>query len=706
LEVQLVAGDEVLQAGTVDVEPQPNLAYVVGLAAADRGALSLLSAVSLPGQRRPIRLVDVALADLPSRPEGLASFDCLVLNDVDTSALDPGQAAALHAWVRRGGRLVVGGGAGAARTAAGLGEALLPLLPDDDVTLDAVPALELLAGGEAIRVPGPFLAARGRALDGATLAQEGDLPLVRERAVGGGYVDWVALDLATSPFDAWAGTTAFWQGLLAAGASYPSNLPTDMSSRQMQAGQLSYALGNLPGLDLPSVQGLALLLGAYVLVVGPVNYLVLRWRRRLHWAWVTIPLLTVLFSAGTFGLGYALRGSDLIVNKITVLDLAGDGTAYVRGYVGLFSPSQQAYEVQIEGDPLLSPMSRDYDPWGRGRSGGGSQLALVQSRPAAVRGLAVDQWSMQGLLAESTWPDAGRIAADLRLDGRGLRGQVRNETAYHLADAVLIQGNQFVRLGDLAPGQAMEVDLDLADLAVQAFGPPLSYRLFEDQFNRPGVSGPAREAQVKQAIVDSLFQQSGKSGLSSWTGQGGGLEGLLLLGWLDEAPPRVTVAGRAANQETTGLLYTRLAYRLPDEGPVSLPPGFISGVLVEMPVEGGLCGPPGTTAVYVGRGQAILEFQVPPLDRVDVERLDLSLGNDGGWWQSPDLAVYDWSSLAWREVEATLPGINPVAPAGDLLSADGRVRVRLAFAQGGGGCYSVELGLAGSRSAAAGEPGP
>ncbi|MEJ2210886.1 MAG: hypothetical protein P8129_17865 [Anaerolineae bacterium] len=707
LEVQLVAGDEVLQAGTVDVEPQPNLTYIVGLATADRGALSLLSAVSLPGQRRPIRLVDVALADLPARPEGLASFDCLILNDVDTSALSPEQGTALRAWVGRGGRLVVGGGAGAARTAAGLDEALLPAVPQGNVTLDALPGLASLAGGEAIRVPGPFLAARGRAVAGAVLAQEGDLPLVRERAVGAGYVDWAALDLAVSPFDAWAGTVPFWERLLAAGAAYPTWLPSDMSPRQVQASQLSYALGNLPGLDLPSVQGLALLLGAYILIVGPLNYLLLRWRRRLHWAWITIPLLTVLFSAGTFGLGYALRGSDLLVNKITILDLPGDGTAYVRGYVGLFSPSQQAYEVQIEGDPLLSPMNRDSDPWGRGTvAGGRGELALLQSRPAAVRGLAVDQWSIQGLLAETIWPDAGRIAADLRIDGQGLSGEVRNETAYHLADAVLIQGSQFLRLGDLAPGQSAAVDLDLTAAGAQAFGPPLSYRLFEEAFARPGVDGPARDVQVKQSIVDSLFQQGGKFAAASLSGQGGGVQGPLLLGWLDEAPPRVTVAGRAPNQDTTGLLYAPLAYRLPEEGPVTLPPGLIPGALVEMPVEGGLCGPAGATAIYVGRGQAVLEFQVPDLGQMDVERLDLSLGNDGGWWQSPDLAVYDWSSMAWRPVEGTMPGLNPISPAGNLLSADGRVRIRLAFAQGGGGCIYVDLGLAGTRLAAAREPGP
>lgn len=705
LEIQLVAGDRVLQRRTVTVQPQINLTYLVGLVAAERGALSLLSGAALPGQNRPMQLVDLALSDLPDRPEGLASFDCLIFNDVDTSPLTPEQRAALRAWVGKGGRLVVGGGAGAQRTAAGLGESLLPLVPQGDVALEAVPSLVSLAGATAIRVPGPFVVAHGQPLAGEVLAQEGDLALVRERAEGEGYVDWVALDLAASPFDGWAGTTAFWERLLAPGAAYPPWLASDVSTRQMQAGQLTYALSNLPALDLPSVQGLALLLTAYVLAVGPLNYLFLRWRRRLHWAWVTVPLLTVVFSTGAFGLGYTLRGSDLIVHKIALLDLSGNGTAHVRSYIGLFSPSQRTYEVNLEGSPLLSSLSRDYDPWGRGGTVTGGEMVLVQGHPASVRGLAVDQWSLQGLLAEETRPGAGHMVADLQLEGQSLRGTVRNETGYALADAVLILGSQFARLGDLAPGETAGINLDLAGLGSQAVGPPLSYRLFEAEFSQAGRNGPSRKAQLRQLIVDNLLQQGGMPGSPALSWEGGSLQGPLLIGWLDEAPPQVSVAGRRPTQDTTGLVHARLSYRLPPEGSVSVPAGLVPGTLIETPVEGGLCGPPGKTAVYVGRGQAIFEFQVPGAGQWQVDQLDLSLSSDGGWAQSPALAVYDWQAATWQEVEGAVMGNNAVAPVGNLVGADGRVRVRLAFPQGSGSCSYVELGVQGTRAPADEEPG-
>jgi len=698
LQVELTSEGKVLASRKVPVSPRVNVTYLVGLVAPQRGALHLLLGASLPGQSRIVDLVDVSLAELPERAEALRSFDCLVFNDVDTSSLTPEQAAALEAWVQKGGRLVVGGGAGARRTAAGLPGSLLPVVPRSEVEMDSVDALAGLAGGEAIRVPGPFLVATGDANEGHSLAAEGELALVRERLVGSGSVDWVALDLSTSPFDAWSGTTAFWEALLSPGAAYPPWMAQDMSARQMQAGNMTYALSNLPAMDLPSVQGLALLLAVYVLVVGPVNYLVLRWRKRLQLAWVTIPLLTLLFAGGAFGLGYALRGSDVILNKISIVGLQADGNASMSSYVGLFSPSQRSYEIQVPGSHLLSPLNPDYNPWGAGGLATAGEMVFVQGQAGAVRGLAVNQWSMQTLLVEGTWPGFGQINSDLRLEGQSMAGRVRNDTGYTLHDSVLILGNGFVRLGDLAPGQEAAIKMDVGDATSQPFGSPISYRLFEAELNRPSSDGISREAQLRQTIVESLSQQGGKFGSSSigsWNAHA--LQGLYFLGWLSEAPPEIQVEGRAPVQQAISLVHAPLAYELPEEGAVSLPPGLISGTLLEMPQDGGFCGSAGTTAIYIGRGQAVLEFRAPLPGEFEIEQLNLTLRSDGGWWQSPTMAIYDWAADDWADMGEMALGTVALAGADHLVSDDGRIRIRMTSEGGGGNCTYIDLGMEGTR---------
>jgi hypothetical protein len=702
LEVRLVQDRRVLASEKLAVRPRANNTYLIGLAAPERGALSMLQGISLAGGGRPEELIDLTLDTMPGRAEGLRSLDCLILNDVDTSILEPDQQAAIEAWVARGGRLVIGGGAGAARTTAGLAASLLPLNPQTVVEVDALSGLVEMGASQQIRVPGPFVVATGDTGTSRMLAGQDGLPLVVERSIGAGYADLVALDLAHSPFDAWSGTADFWEQLLSPGAAYPAWLPPDASVRQTRARSLTYALSNLPSLDLPSVQGLAILLLAYIVLVGPASYLVLRWRKRLHWAWITTPLLTILFTGGAFGLAYAMHGTDLILNKIAIVEIQPDGRAGVDSYVGLFSPSQQSYEIEVRGNGLLSPMALDYNPWGPGGTNATGEMVFVQGDPGYVSGLTVNQWSMQTFAVESLWSDFGKIASNLWIEDGALVGTVRNETPYPLADAAVILGNDFVKIGELAPGAQANVRLQLLALNNGQFAPPVAYRLLEEQMSQPGPTGPRREAQLRQSVLESVFQpslSSAKMGLSSMGsgGSSGSQKDPILIGWLDRAPPEMTVDDRSPAEKATALVYAPLTYRFLDEGQVTVPPGLIGGTVIQMPTEGGTCGPPGTSAVFIGRGQAVFEFRLPPeMHEFQADELTLLLTSEGSWAVPSGIAVYDWDAGAWQEYEHITLGSNVLSGAGKLVSADGVARVRLSSDGANTGCYALEMGINGT----------
>jgi hypothetical protein len=703
LQVQVVSQDELLASQMVQVRSQPNINYLVGLIAPERGPLALLTGIQLPGQTRTPVLVDVTLEELPSHYEALRSFDALVIDGVDTSSLAPEQTEALEMWVRSGGRLVIGGGSQAAQVAAGLPQSLLLYTPQEDSSLEDLEALSEYAHAESVRVPGPFIAATGQMRQGGkTLAQQDQVPLVVEKSLGEGSIDQVALGLRDAPFDAWNGTTSFWESLISPGAAYPSWLPPDISPRQQSFSQIPYALSNLPALDLPSVRSLAFLLGFYILVVGPLNYLFLRRRKRLHLAWVTIPLITAVFTAGAFGVGYAMRGSDMIYNKIALIEPMPGGGAHVTSFVGIFSPGRQVYEIEVDGGGLVNPLTPYADPWsGPNPSAGGSNMVFIQGDPGRIRGLEINQWSMQSFMTENVWPDFGQVSSDLRLTSQGLSGSITNHTDHMLKDAVVILGRNFTRLGDIAPGQEVQVSLDMSAVDQGSFGPPLSYRLFEEQLTSVGPGGPSREAEQKRVIIDSLFNSGSVSlsPLSSMKPLGGSAsqpQTPLFLGWTDAAPPQVSVAGKEAAQHTTALLTASLPYQLPESGQITLPPGLIPGEMVELPAEGGPCGEPSLPSVYIARGQAVFDFQIPDFDQgVQVERLNLSLTSEGSWLQAPEVALYDWEQGEWGYLSEIVAGINPVGQAQPLVSDSGLVRVRLAGDSTRGGCYMVSLGLEG-----------
>jgi hypothetical protein len=719
IEVQLLTAtatgeEQLLVSQKVAVQPKPTINYLVGLAGLERGALTLIDAIVIPGAQREKTLVDISLSELPEKYEGLRSFDLLVLNDVDTSTLTPLQLSALETWVRQGGRLVVGGGAGVQRTLSGLSfltatgasvgqDALLTLAGTQD--LSSLEGLAQFANPERpVRVPGPFITAQVSTQSGQVLATQDDQPLVIEWPFGQGYLDFVALDLSASPFDAWNGTINFWEKLVTPSAVFPEWLPPDISPRQQFASNMPYALTNLPMLDLPSAKGLSLLLGVYILMVGPVNYLVLRRQKRLHWAWLTIPTITLIFSAAAFGLGYLLHGTDVFINKIAVIHLDDSGKGQVTSFVGLFSPARDAYEIQVRGGGLISPLSPYYDPWNSGRLGNpsnpqlptGRLMTLEQGDPGYVRGLSVEQWSMQSFMDEGLTMDFGLLESDLQIEGDAIVGVIRNQSRYTLKDAAVILGSRFTHLGDLTPGSSADVKLDMADLSSPNFGSPISYALFEGSLNQSSPDINTRQAEVRRQIVENLLERtplyiSARS--KSVPGPSGLGQTLLLLGWLDEAPPDVRISGSIPGQQTTAVALMPLTYSLPESGPISLPAGLIPGKLTISPRDGGSCGMTGSTAVYIVNGEAQFEFALPTvLQNATMDNLKLTLWTDGAWFSGPEASLYNWQVGDWVPLEGMNQGTNLIPNPAPFISATGLVRVRLAE-QNGQSCYYLGLGL-------------
>jgi hypothetical protein len=702
LEVQVLSGGQLLASEKTPVIPSPSLNYFAGIIAPERGALSLIGSVDLPGQERPKLLADVSLSDLPERYEGLRSFDLLILNDVDTSELSPEQVSALETWVLQGGRLVVGGGAGAQKTLSGLSEMLSPVSLERTVELDAIPSLANFSGFP-IRISGPFIVAAGQA-HGETLVEEGNQPIVIEKALGNGSVDYVALDLSSSPFDAWNGATPFWEKILSPGAAYPEWMPIDISPRQQLASQMPYILTNLPMLDLPSAQGLALLLVVYILLIGPINYFVLRRQNKLHLAWITIPVITIIFSAASFGLGYALHGSNIFLNKASIIQLQPDGKARVDSYVGLFSPERNAYELEVRGGGLLSPMNPYYDPWNSLSSAPGlvsqQEMILTQGDPGFVSGLDVEQWSMQSFMDEGLEIDFGKVTGELRLEEELLVGSLHNSSGYTLKDAAVILGKRFVRLGDIPAGGTADIRLDLTNLGKPDFGSPLSYALFENYFTSTG--GPPREVEVKRMMVENVLERIPvpiKSAAIAPRSTSTGLShALLLLTWIDQAPPEVLVEGTVPAQQSTAMVLMPLSYQAAEEGDIVVPTGLIPGTMLKSPQEGGICGESGTTAVYMNRGDAEFQFSVPETFRdVETNTLKLGIWTDSGFFNAPEISLYDWEAEDWVTLNGIIQGINLVPDARAFTSQVGQVQVRLSSQDALQACYFLALGLEGHR---------
>ena len=193
-------------------------------------------------------------------------------------------------------------------------------------------------------------------------------------------------------------------------------------------------LANLPGLDLPSLQLTGALVLLYVLLVGPVNYLVLGAMRRRALAWVTVPLIAMIAAGGAYGAGVFAKGRSVQANQVTILHLqTGWDHAYQESYTGIMAPARGDYQASIAGARrLISPIATN------GNFGPESRSGSMAKPPAAATQATCDTAPCTGAQGRVAAPAARPavvyfVERELCVDP----GHRRRKTGYSLSSAHL-----------------------------------------------------------------------------------------------------------------------------------------------------------------------------------------------------------------------------------------------------------------------------
>ena len=699
-------GGEAIARTPVKLNPHFPTDTLCGVGGYKGGALAALGRVVPAGATDAIAVAPVDLNRFPTLAEGLYSFDCLVIGASGAgeapAPLGPEQQRALAAWVDHGGQLIVATGERWQSVLASVPENLLPLTLTGTETLADLAGVATIGGGPA--ATGSTVITLGTMREGTAggnvLATAGERPLVIERPVGDGVVHLLTFDPGAAPFVAWDGMDAFWQTLIrpSADSGFAKMGPADINPRLMETAPLVGALSTLPALDLPSLKLLAILLAVYVVAVSPVNYLVLKRLNRLSWAWATTILLVGLFTLGSYGLGRRIRGDDIVVNRLSIVQSDGiEGSAVsARTYVALFSPSKANYQVEVGGageDVLVSPMPPTSDPWSPwARTGGGG--TIVQSRPAAVRDFGVGQWASRFFMAEHHPTDAPRVEAALRFEGNQLLGSITNVSEVKLTGAVVFVGNAVAEMGTLDPGQTVEVRLTLSgNTGPNNMGMPLSMRLlgFDGNGPWPGDRGGAagREFQTRQMILDTLFGYGQMGPVTP--------SGVNLIAWAETGTLPITIEGRKAAVHDLLLLSSHLPVAFDGET-VTLPAGTVTAHLVASQAES-VSVYPSEIQIYNGYGD--FEFTLPAEARPStVTSLTLFLPDwgMGGGPPPPEVAIYDVTTDEYFELDDNRGAIEIPDPERYVDLERGTVRVRLSSVGADSVYTSLDIALTGDRA--------
>ena len=539
VKVELVSGGTTVASADVAYLAHDSSQLIVGVVAErPQGIIGELDLDPSINGAAPA-IVSLGIADLPERVEGWTTLDRLIWQDVDSNLLTDAQLDALRGWIAGGGRLIVAGGTAGIGTLSGFPDDLIPFRPT--ATVDIAPAsIAGLVGPlpvDAVDLP----AYAGDLGVGRALATSGDRVVAGQLDYGNGSVTLLGFDPTTSWLASGNEVESMWRRFLPNRTGGGPIITSDDS-------QIVNAVNQLASLALPPIGGLIAILGGYILLIGPINYLVLRRLDRRELAWVTMPVLIAIFAVVAYGFGTALRGNDLILNEVAIVrgaPGATEGTAQV--YFGIYSPSRSTYQIRVPGGALLAaPISGDFVIGGGGVDQG--LLDVVQGDPSLIRDLAVGFSSLRTIRAESA-TTVPLIEASLELNGGLLSGTVRNRSEVELERVTVVLGGSVAVIGDIAAGGEKEVKLRLTG---NAFFESLADRVFGQVFfgETGQLTDDGLRLRVRHAILSQLSYDPMTGNTTSFAATGP-----VVLAWGRANVLDIEIENQTARRTTNTLYY-------------------------------------------------------------------------------------------------------------------------------------------------------
>lgn len=673
VKVELVSGSSTVATADVAFLVHDTTQLIVGVVAEKpQGIVGELDLDPGPNGAAPV-IISLGVEDLPERLEGWATLDRLIWQDVDSSTLTDAQLAALRGWIAGGGRLIIAGGTTGIGALSGFPDDLLPYRPSATIDVAAASIAGLVGPlpVDATDLP----AAAGELGRGRALASSGDRVIAGELEYGSGSVTILGFDPTTAWLAATRDVEAMWRRFLPNRSAGGPVITSDDS-------QIASAVAQLASLALPPIGGLIALLGGYILLIGPVNYLVLRRLDRRELAWITMPVLIAAFAVSAYGFGTALRGSDLIVNEVAIVRGApGTTEGMAQVYLGIYSPSRATYQVQVPGGALLAaPISGDF------AVGNAAALDVVQGDPSLVRNLSVGFSSLRTIRAESA-TTVPLVEATLSLSDGVLTGSIRNRSAQTLEKVAVVLGGAVVVLGDIRPDSERAVTLRPAG---NQFLQSLSDRIFGQEFfgDSSQLTDDGLRLRVRAAVVSQLTYDPMFGNLATLNASGP-----VILAWGRGEILDVRIENQTARRNANVLYY--FPVDLAVEGRTTFTTDLIGSTVVSTDTAFFSKDP---FSLNMGAGSATIAYQPIGFDgRLAASELQLALNFGGGSFpsRSPvsvsalDEAAVTCTDRANTEPAGCVPPALDGLPEVELLDRTGRgTWIRLPHL-GGGSAFSI-----------------
>ena len=442
-------------------------------------------------------------SQLPWDWTGYGGVDLLVIYDADLEQCNKSQLKAIEQWVRNGGKLLMILSANPLPE----GNSLRLAMPFDilqsgqyQLSYDAAEKLKLPSGSDKEIIAWPVKTNDSGLCDFVTI--EDDLAVFATGYCGFGRIGVLSFDPSVTTEITSNDSTEFWLNVISSVLVDPavpkqdSQLPQKNNEDYYNYNQLQYNLHKIQAtsmrdiiaavkineenspysmnsyaigleqagsnsvmeylLDIPQMRPLSiwwiiLLLTLLAVLLGPVDYIVLKKMDKQPLTWLTCSFWIVIFTVGAYYGVQALRSGELQYRSVTVTDsIASDNSTWSATHAGLFAPKSDKYSFDGIKDgqwwSAISLEQRDIHYYSR-QNATRNVYCMQHDGANLPYSMPVNIWTMQCMLCEEPENDFP-MRASIKRQEKNVEVEITNRSNENFEKGyIFLKGNKVFEFG-------------------------------------------------------------------------------------------------------------------------------------------------------------------------------------------------------------------------------------------------------------------
>lgn len=222
------------------------------------------------------------------------------------------------------------------------------------------------------------------------------------------------------------------------------------------------------GTELPNLFLYTIVIGLYIVLIGPLLFFFLRKKRATSWTVTILIFLSILFSVIIYVMGNNTRFTEPFIQYATIVNIE-DGNSYEETFFNIRAPFNQSFKISIPSSYSLNPIpQRDYYAY--------STYGEVEEQNEATKNYNTSlsfHSNLTEVLIEENAPfspeyfkvekeissqNGKKLLVEATYFNNLLSGTVTNQTGMDLQYVTLILGGKAAIIGNLNKGERVAIE--------------------------------------------------------------------------------------------------------------------------------------------------------------------------------------------------------------------------------------------------------